>query len=239
MARAISLLSPTAILARGNFTWGIPRKTNTFPSWKAFDDKLSRLGNKRFKIFDRLMMRRGNYGESGQQRKQKSRQPNLSIGGIAVTMTNVLIALNLAAFLAIKKFPYLSSKFMKFDRMIARGQTYRLFTSVFLHTAIYHVGANSYSLYQIGPMADKLFGPARFLATYLFSGIMANVATYLLKSSPASLGASGCTFGIIGAFTTHFYRNRAVFGKAQSDAGTIITSFPPFRIFDLFLTFFA
>ena len=231
MASAVSLLSPAAILARGNFTWGIPRKSSSFPPWKAFDDKLSRLGNSSFRILDKLMMRRGNYGESGPQRKQKSRPSKLSIGGISVTMTNVLIALNLAAFLAIKKFPYLSSKFMKFDRMIARGQTYRLFTSVFVHTAIYHVGANSYSLYQIGPMADKLFGPARFLSTYLFSGIMANVATYLLKSSPASLGASGCTFGIIGAFTTHFYRNRAVFGKAQSDAGTLII--PPSHIFSM------
>ena len=53
------------------------------------------------------------------------------------------------------------------------------------------MGTNSYSLYNVGPMADKVFGPVRFLAVYLFSGICANVITYALGTSPASLGASG------------------------------------------------
>ena len=224
-AGAVSLLSSTVILAKANSSWGMPHRSQNILQWKRDDNKFSRFGIGRLRILDRLTMRRGNYGGNGQQRKLKARPSKRSIGGVEVTVTNILIALNIAAFLAIKKFPNLCSKFMKFDRAIARGQTYRLFTSVFVHEAIYHVGANSYSLYQIGPMADKVFGSARFLSTYLFAGIMANIATYVLKTSPASLGASGCTFGIIGAFSTHFYRNRAVFGKEQSDAGIAIYAY--------------
>ena len=171
-----------------------------------------------FRFYNVLTMKRsGSIG--GRSRKQKVGLSKMKIAGIDVSMTNVLIAINLAVFLAIKKYPRLANRFMKYDRAIAAGQRYRLFTSVFLHKALYHVGANSYSLYQIGPMADIIFGPSRFFCTYLFSGVFANVLTYMFKSSPASLGASGCTFGIIGAFATHFYRNRAILGKAQSDSG--------------------
>jgi membrane associated rhomboid family serine protease len=171
--------------------------------------------------FCNVMNMRRPGGGGGRLKKQKSGTSKMKIAGIDVSVTNVLIAVNLAVFLALKKYPRLANRFMKYDRAIAAGQRYRLFTSVFLHKALYHVGANSYSLYQIGPMADIIFGPSRFFCTYLFSGVFANVLTYMFKSSPASLGASGCTFGIIGAFATHFYRNRAILGKAQSDSGKL------------------
>ena len=133
-----------------------------------------------------------------------------------LTATNILLAINVVVFLAGKRFPSLVHSLMKQDRMIARGQTYRLVTSLFLHQSFYHIMTNSFSLYQIGPTAEKLFGTARFISTYLAAGILANVATFCLKSSPYSLGASGCTFGLVGAFATHFYRNRDILGPQSS-----------------------
>lgn len=214
MANAVCLLSPTVLISRNNHSWQEQPKTNALISGIRQEQSPSN----RFRFLSELTMRRGNYG-GGRVRKQKETPQQLSIWGVDVTMTNILIAMNVACFLLIKRSPGLCNRFMKYDRMIARGQTYRLITAVFVHKTIYHVGANSYSLYNVGPMADKFFGSARFLSTYLFSGVMANVLTYALGTSPASLGASGCTFGIIGAFATHFYRNRKIFGKAQSDAG--------------------
>ena len=61
-------------------------------------------------------------------------------------------------------------------------------------------------------MAERIFGPERFVAIYMASGVLANVATVVMKSSPLSLGASGCTFGLVGAFAAYFYRNRGVLG---------------------------
>lgn len=176
----------------------------------------------RFRFLNQLNMRRGSGGTS--RLKKKSTKPQ--IFGVDVSVTNALIAVNAIVFLTVKKYPNVLRKLMKFDRAISNGQTYRIFSSLFLHKALYHVGANSYSLYQIGPGAEKIFGSSRFFCTYIFSGALANIATYILKSSPASLGASGCTFGIIGAFATHFYRNRAIIGKAESDAGKTSVSSP-------------
>lgn len=214
---AVSLLSNTVYFARSNATWKELPQNNAVLSWNKGKEAMAPASG-RFRFLNNFNMRRGS-GGSGRLKKQKGSN-KLKIAGVEVTVTNILIAVNMAVFLAIKKYPRLSNKFMKFDRAISNGQSYRLFTSVFLHKALYHVGANSYSLYQIGPLADKIFGPSRFLCTYLFSGVFANVLTYIFKSSPASLGASGCTFGIIGAFATHFYRNKAILGKAQSDSGT-------------------
>lgn len=214
---AVSFLSNNVYFVRSNATRKEIPQNNAILSWNSGKEAMAPASG-RFRFLNNFNMRRANSG-SGRPRKQKGSK-KLKIAGIEVTVTNILIAVNVAVFLAIKKYPRLSNKFMKFDRAISSGQRYRLFTSVFLHKALYHVGANSYSLYQIGPLADTIFGPSRFLCTYIFSGVFANVLTYIFKSSPASLGASGCTFGIIGAFATHFYRNKAILGKAQSDSGT-------------------
>ena len=166
-----------------------------------------------------LTMRRSSYGGGRSNKGDRTgsgRPAKPSPWRFDFTVTNMLLAINVVVFLAGKRFPSLVHTLMKQDRMIARGQTYRLVTSLFLHQSFYHIMTNSFSLYQIGPTAEKLFGSARFLSTYLAAGILANVATFFLKSSPFSLGASGCTFGLVGAFATHFYRNRDILGPQSS-----------------------
>ena len=39
-----------------------------------------------------------------------------------------------------------------------------------------------------------------------------------MGSSPVSLGASGCTFGLIGGIAAYLYRNKSVLGK-QAEQG--------------------
>ena len=95
---------------------------------------------------------------------------------------------------------------------------YRLFTGLFCHGSVSHIAINSYSLYQMGPVAERMLGKGRFVFIYLASGVLANLLTFLAGSSPFSLGASGCTFGLVGAFACHFYRNQRVLG-ASAQAG--------------------
>jgi membrane associated rhomboid family serine protease len=66
-------------------------------------------------------------------------------------IVNTLIFANVAMFFLTSKFPALKNKYMKYDHRIARGELYRLFSSLFLHGSIYHLFVNSYSLSQIGP----------------------------------------------------------------------------------------
>ena len=104
-------------------------------------------------------------------------------------------------------------RLIKFDYFISQGELYRFATSLFLHGSIQHLFFNSYSLTSIGPQAEQMFGSARFIAAYIFSGVMANCITYLGGGSPASLGASGCIFGTIGAFAMFYFRNKDLLGQ--------------------------
>jgi membrane associated rhomboid family serine protease len=83
---------------------------------------------------------------------------------------------------------------------VANGQWYRLFTSVFLHTAIWHIGFNMLSLWWIGGPLEAALGRVRYITLYLIAGLAGSALTYLLAApNQGSLGASGAIFGLFGA----------------------------------------
>ncbi|CAN6816492.1 unnamed protein product [Brassica oleracea] len=57
------------------------------------------------------------------------------------------------------------------NSLIDRGQLWRLATSSVLHANPMHLMINCYSLNSIGPTAESLGGPTRFLAVYFTSAI--------------------------------------------------------------------
>jgi membrane associated rhomboid family serine protease len=95
-------------------------------------------------------------------------------------------------------------------------QVYRIFTAMFLHQSIIHVGFNMLSLYFVGIITEQIFGRWRFLTIYLLSGILAGIAQAVLDPTGAALGASGAIFGIFGAFGIFFLLYRRVLGSAAN-----------------------
>lgn len=93
---------------------------------------------------------------------------------------------------------------------ILQGHEYwRIFTAMFLHYNWIHIGVNMLSLYFIGRLAERVFGPWRYLLIYLGSGIFGGILTLFLASpNTQSLGASGAIFGIFGALGVFFWLNR-------------------------------
>jgi len=100
---------------------------------------------------------------------------------------------------------------LKVNEFIQQGELWRLFTPMFLHGSILHIGFNMYALYIFGPGLERQFGHARFLALYLISGFAGNVASFMFSSAP-SLGSSTAIFGLLGAQGVFIYTNREVFG---------------------------
>lgn len=85
-----------------------------------------------------------------------------------------------------------------------------VFTSMFMHGGLFHLMGNMLYLWIFGDNVEDAIGHFRFLAFYLFSGILA-VYVHAL-SDPASLvplvGASGAVSGILGAYLVLFPRTR-------------------------------
>jgi rhomboid protease GluP len=105
----------------------------------------------------------------------------------------------------------------KINPLIEGGELWRLFTPMFLHGSILHIGFNMYALLAIGAGLESRYGHGRFLALYLLSGFTGNVTSFLFSSAP-SLGASTAIFGLLGAEAVFLYQNRRLFGPAAQRA---------------------
>ncbi|MFJ7408448.1 MULTISPECIES: rhomboid family intramembrane serine protease [unclassified Lysinibacillus] len=93
--------------------------------------------------------------------------------------------------------------------LVQSGEWWRVLSAMFLHANFMHVLFNMFSLFLFGPELEKIAGKARFITIYLLSGIVGNMATFMLNDgSYASLGASGAIFGIFGAFGALVYYTR-------------------------------
>ena len=73
---------------------------------------------------------------------------------------------------------------------------YRVNTAMFLHLGILHIGFNMMVLLDIGPILEELYGSARYLFLYIFTG-MAGFAMSVFFNPAA--GASGALMGLLGA----------------------------------------
>lgn len=95
--------------------------------------------------------------------------------------------------------------------MIAlQDQQWRLFTAMFLHLNLMHIGFNMYMLWLIGRQVEQVFGHVRYLALFLIAGLGGSVASYVFSDpSTLSAGASGAIFGLMGALVVAGHALRA------------------------------
>ncbi len=112
--------------------------------------------------------------------------------------------------------------------VIGYDQFWRIFTAMFLHFNILHIGLNMLSLFFIGTIVEMFYGKWRYLLIYLLSGIVGGIVTLYtfpptvasFASSGASIaaGASGAIFGVFGALGVFFLLNRRALGPAGTGA---------------------
>ena len=83
---------------------------------------------------------------------------------------------------------------------VADGAWWQLLTSMFTHAWLVHLAFNMLALWVLGPQLEAVVGRLRFLALYLLSGLAGSVGVYWLSDPYVpTIGASGATFGLMGA----------------------------------------
>ncbi|HOV89284.1 MAG TPA: rhomboid family intramembrane serine protease [Syntrophorhabdaceae bacterium] len=87
-----------------------------------------------------------------------------------------------------------------------------IFTSMFLHGGILHVGGNMLYMLIFGKSVEDSFGHKRFFLFYFLSGITASIFQLLYdpQSKIPMVGASGAISGILGAYLILFPRAKIV-----------------------------
>lgn len=132
-----------------------------------------------------------------------------------ITLTQVLFGVNVAVYLAMA---LASGSVVDFTGRVdlrqwganigpytIYGQWWRLFTYMFVHGGILHIGFNMWCLWDLGALCESLYGAWTFFGIYIITGVGAGVASVAWNPFVASVGASGAIFGLAGALIASFY----------------------------------
>jgi rhomboid protease GluP len=90
---------------------------------------------------------------------------------------------------------------------IRRGEYWRLVMPMFLHIGWLHLLVNSYALYILGPILERVYGYGRFALLYVVTGVSSSLLSMTLSNNIAA-GASGAIFGIAGIMLVTGYMHR-------------------------------
>jgi len=92
----------------------------------------------------------------------------------------------------------LTATFWLDKQLVAEGEWWRLFTVTVVHGSLLHLFFNMYALYLAGPIAERWYGPFRFLLFYLACAAAGSISSFVFGGDIPSVGASGAIFGIFG-----------------------------------------
>ncbi|MDX2053291.1 MAG: rhomboid family intramembrane serine protease [Polyangiaceae bacterium] len=88
------------------------------------------------------------------------------------------------------------------------GEVLTIFSSMFMHGGLEHIGGNLLFLYIFGDNLEDSLGHARYLAFYVLSGLAAAAAQIAIDPSSHApiVGASGAIAGVLGGYLILFPR---------------------------------
>jgi membrane associated rhomboid family serine protease len=109
----------------------------------------------------------------------------------------------------------------QYNLLVAQGQVWRIFTAMFLHFNLLHIGLNMLTLFLIGGVVELFYGKWRYLLIYLGAGIVGGIVTYfVMPPETLAAGASGAIFGVFGALGVFYFVNRQALGRYGTGAIT-------------------
>jgi membrane associated rhomboid family serine protease len=87
-----------------------------------------------------------------------------------------------------------------------------LFTSMFMHGGLLHLGGNMLFLWIFGNNVEDSMGPFKFIVFYVLGGLSADAAQILIDTSSTTptIGASGAVAGVLGGYLVLFPQARVV-----------------------------
>ena len=132
----------------------------------------------------------------------------------------MLIALNIIVFVLqwlagdnqealVNQFALIPASFLKeFDL----GNIFNIFTSMFMHAGLAHLGGNMLYLWIFGDNVEDSLGHGKYLLFYLIGGLIASMAH--IFTNPASqiptVGASGAIAAVLGAYLVLYPQSKVL-----------------------------
>ncbi len=148
--------------------------------------------------------------------QEAASQPGAAVGaarsarhGPSFAVTKWLIGINVAMFAVMVVWGHVSWTAptpdqlehwgANFGPLTLSGEWWRLLSNTFIHIGILHLVLNMWCLWNVGALAENLFGETLYTFIYLCSGVAGSLASLAWHPGVSSAGASGAIFGIAGA----------------------------------------
>jgi membrane associated rhomboid family serine protease len=94
--------------------------------------------------------------------------------------------------------------------VLRNGEWWRLYAATFLHAGLLHIFFNAFALFQLGPLAEQVFGSARTAFTWFLGGLAASICSLAWaewqRGQLIGVGASGAVCSLLGLLTVHLLR---------------------------------
>ena len=129
-------------------------------------------------------------------------------------VTYALVGMNVVIFLFQNiSAPAFTNSFAIIPQTVSENFTYyvmTLFTSMFLHGGLMHLGGNMLYLWIFADNVESVLGHVKFIIFYLASGLAAGILQTVIDpgSTIPVIGASGAIAGVLGAYMITFPRAR-------------------------------
>jgi membrane associated rhomboid family serine protease len=135
---------------------------------------------------------------------------------VTFTLICIHIALWLLAVLPLHLAQSFIHQLIGVNSLIFQGDYWRLLTPIFLHLGFSHLIFNSFSLFLLGPGAERILSSYKFILFYLTCGLLGNIVTFLTHSSFYShVGASGAIFGLLGFYLYLVIKQKHMLSKSN------------------------
>ncbi|MBV9819604.1 MAG: rhomboid family intramembrane serine protease [Solirubrobacterales bacterium] len=156
-------------------------------------------------------------------RRVASSGPGVGLAG--VSMTHVLIAINVLVFFAETATGtplggvsgahvgtlYYDGALIGPYYITQHHEYYRMLTAAFLHDGLLHILFNMVFLYLVGPSLEMAIGKVKFVVVYFASLFAGSFGALLFQPMSPTVGASGALFGLLGALmVVAYYRGISI-----------------------------
>jgi rhomboid protease GluP len=92
------------------------------------------------------------------------------------------------------------------------GAYWQVFTAMFVHFDVFHIGFNMIALYYFGRLNEISYSRGEYLTIYFGAGLLGNaLSLFLIPLDVPTGGASGAIFGLVGSYAA---RNRSAVSMA-------------------------
>lgn len=101
---------------------------------------------------------------------------------------------------------------IQFTSGINLGDITDIFTSMFMHGGLAHIGGNMLYLWIFGDNVEDSMGPGRYITFYLTGGLVASLAHIMTNptSQIPTVGASGAIAAVLGAYLVLYPQSKVL-----------------------------